>query len=98
MSDSVESLLAYCRENERVCPQPYLWHQLWEMLPNRKRDGAHWRPGPPLILGAWHYAPWVHKKFRLAEHVEWAAQQGALESVSRFLRGLHEEDWFHVGE
>ena len=39
MSDTVERLIAYCRENNRVCPLPPLWNQLWEMLPNRTRVG-----------------------------------------------------------
>ncbi len=98
MSDSVESLIAFCREKNRVCPHPPLWDQLWKMLPNRERDGATWRPAPPLILAAWHDTPALPKMLRLAEHVEWAAQHGALESVSRFLRGLREDDWYHVGE
>jgi hypothetical protein len=34
----------------------------------------------------------------LAEHIEWAAQNGALEAVARFLRELREEDWFHIGD
>ena len=39
MSDSVESLVAYCREKKRVCPLPQRWNELWEMLPNRQRRG-----------------------------------------------------------
>jgi hypothetical protein len=35
---------------------------------------------------------------RLSEHIEWAAQHGALDLVDRFLRELREEDWFHFGE
>ena len=34
----------------------------------------------------------------LSEHIVWAAQRGALDSVARFLRELAEEDWFHIGE
>ncbi len=98
MSDSVESLVAYCRENKRVCPLPQLWNRLWEMLPNRRRVGVNWQPPPPLILAAWHHTPWLFKMLRLAEHIEWAEQHGALESVANFLRELREEDWFHVGE
>lgn len=98
MSDSVESLVAYCRENNRVCPLPPLWNQLWELLPNRTRIGAGWQPPPPLILAAWHDTPAMLKMLRLAEHIEWAAQHGVLESAARFLRGLSEEDWFHIGE
>jgi hypothetical protein len=51
-----------------------------------------------LILAAYRDTPAMLKMLRLAEHIEWAAQHGALESVSRFLRELHEEDWFHIGE
>jgi hypothetical protein len=35
---------------------------------------------------------------RLTEHIEWAAQHDALDSVARFLRELREEDWCHIGE
>ena len=38
------------------------------------------------------------KMLRLAEHIEWAGQHGALETISRFLHELREEDWFHIGE
>jgi hypothetical protein len=98
MSESVESLVAFCREGNRICPLPPLWNRLWEMLPNRKRVGAGWQPSPPLILAAWHDTPAMLKMLRLAEHIEWAAQYGALESVARFLHELREEDWLHIDE
>ena len=98
MSDTVETLVAYCREGHRVCPLPPLWNRLWEMLPNRKRVGTGWQPSPPLILAAWHDTPAMLKMLRLVEHIEWAEQHGALESIARFLRELREEDWFHIGE
>lgn len=98
MSESAESLVEYCRENRRVCPLPSLWHQLYEMLPNRRRVGGGWQPSLPLILAAWHEASALSKMLRLAEHIEWAEQQGVLDEVSRFLRGLREKDWYHVGE
>ena len=75
-----------------------LWNQLWEMLPERRRDGSGWKPSLPLILAAWHDTPAMLKVLRLAEHIEWAAQHGALESVAGFLRKLREEDWHHAGE
>jgi hypothetical protein len=98
MTESVESLVAYCRENKRVCPLPRLWNELWEMLPNRTQVGSGWNPSLPLILAAWHDTPEILKMLRLTEHIEWAAQHGALEKVDRFLRELREEDWHHVGE
>jgi hypothetical protein len=98
MGDSAESLIALCRENNRVCPQPMLWQKLWEMLPNRKQIGAGWQPPLPLILAAWHETPAMPKMLRLAEHIEWAEKHRALEPVGTFLRGLREQDWYHVGE
>jgi hypothetical protein len=94
MTDSVKNLVSYCRENERICPLPKFWKQLWEMLPNRKRIGVGWSPSLPLILAAWD-APAEVKMVRLVEHIEWAAKHGALETVSGFLRELREEDWHH---
>ena len=98
MTDSVERLVAYCRENKRVCPLPQRWNQLWEILPNRERNGGGWKPSLPLILAAWHETPAILKMARLSEHIEWAAQHGALEPIAVFLRGLREEDWHHVNE
>jgi hypothetical protein len=98
MSDTVESLVAFCGQDSRVCPLPAKWNQLWEILPDRKRVGLGWQPPPPLILAAWHDTPAMLKMLRLTEHIEWAAQHDALDTVARFLRALHETDWFHVGE
>ena len=98
MTDSVKSLVEYCRINKRVCPLPDFWNQLWEMLPDRERDGGGWKPSLPLILAAWHDTPAILKMVRLSEHIEWAAQHGALDTIGGFLRGLHEEHWHHVGE
>jgi hypothetical protein len=30
LGETAVSLVAYCRENDRVCPQPMLWQKLWE--------------------------------------------------------------------
>lgn len=92
MSDTVENLVAYCRVNDRVCPLPPLWNDLWEMLPNRARVGAGWQPPPPLILAAWHDTPAMLKMLRLKEHIDWAAKHGELESIGNFLREMREED------
>lgn len=98
MSDATERLIAFCRENDRVCPQPMHWQKLWEMLPNRRRVEAGWEPPLPLILAAWHDTPAMPKMLRLAEHIEWAEKHRALEPVGFLLRNLREEDWHHIGE
>lgn len=99
MSEStIESLIAYCRENRRVCPMPQVWNELWETLPERHRVGDSWEPPLPLILGAWHFASNLEKRLRLEEHIQWAEQHGSLVEVDQFLRSLPESDWHHLGE
>ena len=98
MNESAESLIAFCREHSRVCPIPPRWNALWELLPERKRIGGAWEPSLPLILAAWHDTPAMLKMLRLAEHIEWAAAHGALESVAAFLRDLREDEWFHLAD
>ena len=53
----LSDLLDYVRSNDRVCPQPQKWNELWEMLPDRRRAGEGWEPSLPLILDAWWDTP-----------------------------------------
>jgi hypothetical protein len=98
MSETVDSLTVYCRDNKRVCPLPKAWQQLWEMLPEKRRALDAWEPAIPLIGAAWHDAPAMLKMVRLAEHLQWAAKHNALSEVAAFLRGLREDEWHHLGE
>ena len=77
---------------------PQRWNALWELLPDRRRVGGGWEPPAPLILAAWYETPGLLKMLRLAEHIEWAASHGAMESVAAFLHGLKEDEWFHLGD
>jgi len=97
-SESVASLIAYCRDKLRVCPMPQQWTTLYHMLPNRSQVDSAWEPPLPLILGEWHGATGLQKMLRLETHVEWADKWGALESVQRFLHSLQENQCFHLGE
>lgn len=96
MAETAHSLIAFCRGNKRVCPMPQSWNTLFEMLPNRKRTALGWEPPLPLILEAWDSTPAPLKTLRLAEHIEWAADNGALDAVSNFLRNLPEQEWLHT--
>ncbi len=98
MPETASELIAYCRENGRICPVPPKWSQLYELLPHRRRSGTGWEPPLPLILMAWHDTPGFAKTLRLTEHIEWAATHGALDLVGAFIRDLPEDEWFHLGE
>lgn len=97
MKDQLESLLTYCKENDRVCPMPLRWKELYDLLPDKRRVGAGWVPPLPLILGAWP-EPALLKMLRLEEHLRWACDHEVLNKVDQFLRSLSEIEWFHVGD
>jgi hypothetical protein len=94
----IEELTSYCQQNGRVWPQPRLWQALYELLPERRQVGAGYIPAAPLILGGWWYSTDQDKSMRLKEHIQWAADHGALERVTHYLHGLQESEWHHLGE
>ena len=98
MDKALIELLEYCKSNNRVCPQPPLWTKLWELLPNRKRVGAGFQPGAPLILAAWWDSSDASKQQRLIDHVNWAYDHGGFERVDKFIRYLTEDQWYHFAE
>ena len=94
----LEQLIAYSRQDDRVCPTPQRWDDLWKMLPGVHRVGNGWEPAPPLILGAWHDTSAISKMLRLEEHIRYADTHGVLPTVDAFLRNLPEADWAHLGD
>jgi hypothetical protein len=94
----LEDLLDFVRQNNRICPHPQRWNELWEMLPERRRVGLGWEPALPLILAAWWDTPILLKSARLREHIEYASQHGALDQVNAFLRSLPETEWAHAAD
>ncbi len=95
---NLDEALAVATKNNRVCPLPPDWNRLYELLPDRRRKGAGWEPALPLILAAWHDTPPLMKAIRLREHIEWAAEHGALHEVHAFMESLPEQAWHHFGE
>ena len=87
-----------CEENNRICPQPQKWNDLWSLLKNRKRSGNSWEPPLPLILAAWYNTSDYLKKERLFEHIRWAEKENQLNEVLDFLKKLNESDWHHKSD
>jgi hypothetical protein len=97
--ETVDSLKAYCGENNRVVPMPDQWNRMFNLLRNtRQKPTGGWEPALPLILGAWHHSVPVEKVKRFHEHLEWAEKEGQLGEIGVYLRSLNEEDWAHFGE
>ena len=95
---SIEAVLAEAKKNDRVCPQPQRWNELYQLLPNRQRKGNAWEPPLPLILAAWWDTPALPKKLRFEEHLRWAETHGCLELIDSFICALAEDQWHHIGD
>ena len=95
MNDKVMVLLEYLKEDGRVCPKPGKWNELWEMLPNRKRDGGGWDPPLPLILAAGWETSDSQKRERLELHIRYGAEKGVLDQIGQFFFNLGKDDWLY---
>ncbi|MCX7112834.1 MAG: hypothetical protein NTX45_22490 [Proteobacteria bacterium] len=96
-TDKLGSLLSYVEADGRICPQPQRWNELWELLPNKERTGAGWKPPLPLILAAWWHTTDLEKMLRLKAHIEYAAKNGTIDEIDDFIRCLPQVDW-HTSE
>lgn len=92
---SVQSLMVLARRNNRACPAPAQWTQLYELLGG---EGQHDLQAPPLQPWVWPRLSGLQKRLRFREHVEWAERHGRLEQIARFMNALGEGDWVHMGE
>lgn len=95
---SIVEVMVEARLNNRVCPQPARWQQLYDMLPEKKHSSAGWEPPPPLIDAAWQGTPSIPKRMCFREHLEWAATHGCLQQVFTFMKSLPETEWHHMGD
>jgi len=97
MKNQLEELLHFVQSEGRICPEPGKWHELWEMLPDKKRVGNGWQPPLPLILAAWDNTSGIEKMLRLRQHIEYAAEKGILNVVDQYLRRLSKDHWHCAG-
>ena len=94
MKDKLKLLIDYVQSDGRVCPMPTFWNDLWEVLPEHKRkENGSWNPSAPLILAAWWDTTAEEKRERLIEHIKHAANNGILDKVDKFIRGLTPDQW-----
>jgi len=91
--EALQRVLQQIDRDGRVCPQPNHWNAVWELLPDRQRQGAGWQPPLPLILAAWWHTSDAEKRERFELHLRWAETHGALAKVSAYLNTLEPGDW-----
>ena len=92
IKETFETLWTYCTSNDRVCPMPSKWNDLFNML--RNKEGL----SLPLILNGWEMSSPLEKLLRFEDHIRWAAKQDQLDEIGNYLRSLKEEDWAHYGD
>ena len=95
MMNALEEALQEATKNNRVCPKPNKWNDLYNLLPRRQLKTGGWEPSLPLILAAWHDTPNLSKSLRLQEHLEWANLHQIIDKVLAFMQKLDEHDWHH---
>ena len=88
----IEALWSELDRDRRVCLMPQHWVKLYELLPNRINTFTTRKPERPLILGAWDVSDEA-KKRRMREHIQWAIDHGAAETVFDFLK-TKTDKWF----
>ena len=94
LEDAIASILV----NDRVCPVPTRWNELFNLLCRVAEDKGVDPPLMPLILGAWWFSSPVDKQDRLKSQLTWASDHGALEQAMKYLARLSENDWVHLAD
>ena len=89
----LEELKAYCSEKNRVCPYPIYWNEMYELIVGRMKTDLP----VPLILAGWWMSDDEQKSSRVQMHLDYAARNGTLDEVDRYIRGLTDDQWY-VGE
>jgi hypothetical protein len=97
--ETFDTLWKYFTDNNRICPMPMKWNDLFGMLKNTKQnsDGG-WTPSLPLILAGWEHTVPLQKHLVFKEQIQWASDNDQTEEIGIYLRSLPEEEWAHYGE
>jgi hypothetical protein len=90
-----DTLMVVARRNNRVCPQPASWTQLYHALGGAGADDL---PPPPVERWLWTKLSSLQKRLFFREYIEWAERHGKLGRVADFMDGLVESEWLHMGE
>lgn len=99
VNETFETLWEYCTSNNRLCPTPMKWNDLFGMLKNTNQNPSGGsKPPLPLILAAWHDTTPLEKMLRFQKHIKWAFDNNQIEEIGKYLRSLPEEDWTHYEE
>lgn len=86
-------VMRIARQDNRVCPQPTKWLELYRILQEHAAGAA--LPAEPLTGSAWASTPAMAKRQCFHEQLEWADKHHCLTPVHDWLKGLMPSEW-HV--
>ena len=89
-----DAVHSFVQSDERICPQPVLWHEFWKEFKKFQRRAGEAPPPDelkPLILNGW-LVPDSEKQKRLLAQLEYICEHGRIGWASEYLRGLDSSD------
>ena len=87
----------FVQSDERICPQPVIWHEFWKEFQKFQRHAGKAQPPDelkPLILNGW-LTPDSGKQKRLLAQLDYIYEHGRIAWASEYLRGLDSSDWHY---
>jgi hypothetical protein len=92
-------LIDFITTDERVCPKPFLWSDLYSKMKQESSDrGITTKISLPLILAAWRGSTDAQKRQRLVEQIKFSDSHDFLSVVDLFLRSIPDGDWYRCSE
>lgn len=95
IKSELDTFLEFCSAENRICPQPKFWNELYELFPDKRRTDSGWELPLPLILGAWTNSTDLEKMERFHMHVRYATQKNVLPEVMQLIKSLRQQDWHY---
>jgi hypothetical protein len=95
---SLKDLSDLCNQNDRVCPMPNKWNDLYEIVTTKDHDLGNDQvmPHMPLILGAWWDTTDGDKRNRLSEQLKWCQENNRSDIAWAYLNSLKDDEWHCV--
>lgn len=96
MKKGLIELIDFCKKEDRICPMPAMWNQMWINFSQGEKPGEYL----PLILSAWHGSTDRAKRERFLSLIEycWENYPENRKSISHKIKSLGKEDWHYCSK
>jgi len=95
MKNTLEELIKYCVDKNRVCPMPIKWVQISEIISVKPGYPGNHVSLSPLILGGWDSSN-EKKRDKLKTQIEYVAQDPEIyQELEKFILNLKDDEWYY---